>query len=104
MIDNSRCQCQFRTHHSGPCGASGVYAIGKASRLTLCRECLEYLVGHTEAAKRERAGVKNQQDTTLATMVTRVGKVAEIAAVQDHGGPEISDDDIPDYVLVGSKE
>jgi hypothetical protein len=45
------CQCSFVSHHYGPCGASGIYAIGKETRVTLCRECLAYLAGETRAAK-----------------------------------------------------
>jgi len=47
------CECPFAhcPNHHGPCGASGIYAIGKASRLNLCRQCLGFLAGETRAAK-----------------------------------------------------
>jgi len=85
------CQCPFVSHHHGPCGAEGVHATGRVSRVTLCRECLTYLAGETraakeEAAKRQTAGLrvgneKKPNDSPLAPVgAIGHGPSAEIAA------------------------
>jgi hypothetical protein len=58
-----KCECPFASHHRGPCGALGAYAIGRENRITLCRQCLGYLIGESraskaEAAKRQTAGLR----------------------------------------------
>jgi len=49
MSDNARCQCPFLNHHHGPCSKEAAHAIGKASKLNLCRQCLRYLAGENRA-------------------------------------------------------
>jgi len=51
------CACPFVSHHRGPCAASGIFAIGKETRVTLCRACLEHLLGQKEAARRMAGAV-----------------------------------------------
>jgi hypothetical protein len=50
------CECPFLSHHLASCREAGVCTIGKATSVTLCRECLAYLFGYAEAA-RHVAGV-----------------------------------------------
>jgi len=85
----TKCDCPFLSHHRVPCSASGIFAIGNASRITLCRQCLGFLIGETraakEAAKRQTAGfrVGNERfanDSSSPSHDGNEGKAAAIAA------------------------